>query len=135
MSLQHESHEFIADNIFAGTQVQPVVADEVLLATGQGILTRGTAIGKKDNGEYVVVALDVPEDDPDPAVPGVAINAILAETTDTGDDADQTAIPAPGYFTGEFNERAITFGEGETADDYRDAARAKGIFFKDTVPA
>lgn len=124
MTLKHESHEFVADNLFAGTQVQPVVAGEIILAEGQGILTRGTVVGKNAAGQYEMV-------DTDASVP-VAVDAVLAETTDTG---DTDPVPAPGYFTGEFNERALVFGGTDGADEYRDAARTKGIFFKDTVPA
>lgn len=123
MALQHESVECLADNLFAGTQVQPVVADEVLLASGQGVLLRGSVLGKKADGQYVLVDSAGDAKEPD---------AILAETTDTGED---DPVPAPGYFTGEYNERALIFGGSDDADAHRAAARAKGIFFKDTVPA
>lgn len=123
MALQHESVEFVADNLFAGTQVQPVVADEVILAAGQGVLQRGSVLGKNATGEFLLVDSAGDAKEPD---------AILAETTDTGTDGP---VPAPGYFTGEYNERALIFGGDDDADTHRDAARAKGIFFKDTVPA
>lgn len=123
MALQHDSVECLADNLFAGTQVQPVVADEVLLASGQGVLLRGSVLGKKADGQYMLVDSAGGAKEPD---------AILAETTDTGED---DPVPAPGYFTGEYNERALIFGGSDDADAHRDAARAKGIFFKDTVPA
>lgn len=124
MALQHESVEFVADNLFAGTQVQPVVADEVILAAGQGVLQRGTVLSKNSDGKFVIVNSGA-----EPAVD--TVDAILAETTDTADGD----VPAPGYFTGEYNERALIFGGDDDADTHRDAARAKGIFFKDTVPA
>lgn len=125
MALQHESVEFVADNLFAGTQVQPVVADEVILAAGQGILQRGTVLSKTNGGEFVIVNSGA-----DPVAN--TVDAILAETTDTGDSG---AVPAPGYLTGEYNERALIFGGSDDADTHRDAARSNGIFFKDTVPA
>lgn len=115
-----ETYTTGADNLFAGTQVQPVVADEVVIASGQGVLVRGTAIGVNSDGKYEIV-------DSEGSVTEVA--AILAETVDaTNDDR-----PAPAYFTGEFNKNAIVFGGSDTVDDYIEQARSRGIFFKDTV--
>lgn len=124
MALQHASVDFVADNLFAGTQVQPVVADEVLLKSGQGVLQRGSVLSKGASGFVLVNSEAEP--------PVITVDAILAETTDTG---TASSVPAPGYFTGEYNERALFFGGDDDADTHRDAARAKGIFFKDTVPA
>lgn len=131
MPLQDTFDSPTPDNLFAGTQVQPVVANEVLLQAGLGLLIRGTVLGKiTADGEAVPVNSAV-----DPADGSEDVYAILAEDTDTGDTGGGDPIPAPGYFTGEFNENALTFGGTDTADTHRDAARALGIFFKENVPA
>lgn len=125
MPLQ-SSETFEPDNLFAGTQVASVVADEVTLAADQGVLVRGTVLGKvTSSGECVIV---------DSATEGTSagsgvVYAVLAEDTDT----TGAATPAPAYFTGEYNERELVFGGTDTADDHRDAAKKIGIFFKDTI--
>lgn len=121
MAMQ-ETYTLNADNLFAGTQVQPVVADEVIVASGAGVLVRGTALGLDADGKYNIV---------DSGGDVTAVVAILAETV----DATSEDRPAPAYFTGEFNKNSIVFGGTDTADDHIDAARARGIFFKDAVKA
>lgn len=114
---------FTPDNLFAGTQVQPVVADEVVIASGAGVLTRGTVLGKITASDKCVAV--------DNALTNGAENiyAILAEDV----DATSADVTTAGYFTGEYNESALTFGGDDTAADHKDAARAIGIFFKTNV--
>ncbi len=57
--------------------------------------------------------------------------AILAEDCDaSGGDAECVA-----YYTGDFNEDAITFGSGHTAASVKDALRARGIHLHNPVNA
>lgn len=128
MSLQNSYTSPTPDNLFAGTQVQPVVADEVQLQAGNGVLARGTVLGKITASDQAVAVDSVATDG------SQTVYAILAEDTDTGDSAGDP-VAAPGYFTGEYNELYLMFGGTDTADTHRDDARALGIFFKDTVPA
>lgn len=122
MAMQ-ETYTTGADNLFAGTQVQPVVADAVTIAEGQGVLVRGTALGQVTaTGKFVAVD-STAEDGSDVLV------AILAETVDATNGDIETAA----YFTGEFNQNALVFGGSDTYEDHKDAARARGIFMKDTV--
>jgi len=58
-----------------------------------------------------------------------AIYGILAEDT----DASLAATECPVYLGGEFSEDALTFASGDTADDFRDAAREIGILFRTNV--
>jgi len=58
-------------------------------------------------------------------------DGILVEDT----DASAADIDTGVYIAGEFNENAITFGAGHTADSVRDALRLKGIYLKKGVPA
>ena len=125
MSLQDTANSPTPDNLFAGTQVQPVVADEVIIATAAGAVTRGTVLGK-----ITATGLYVPVDSGATNGSETAV-AVLAEDTDATDDDK----PAPGYFTGEYNENALTFGGTDTAEDHRDALAARGIFLKSNVPA
>lgn len=55
-----------------------------------------------------------------------APRAILAADVDASEE-DKTA---PVYFTGEFNEDALTFGGSDDADTHREALRELGIFLK-----
>lgn len=58
-------------------------------------------------------------------------DAILVEATDaTAEDIDVGL-----YVGGEFNENAITFGAGHSADSVRDALRDKGIILKKGIAA
>lgn len=116
---------FAYDNLFAGTQVQPVVADEVTILSGAGVLSRGTVLGKVTaSGKCVAV-------DNSLANGAQTVYAILAEDV----DATSADVVTAAYFTGEFNTTALTFGGDDTAADHKDAARGLGIFFKTNVPA
>ena len=124
MALQ-ETETFIPDNLFAGTQVQPVVADEVVIATGAGVVVRGTVLGLiTASGKYAPVDSSKSDGSQSPV-------AVLSETV----DATSADAVSAGYFTGEFNSRALVFGGTDTAATHTAAARARGLFFKDTVPA
>lgn len=124
MSLQ-SSETFERDNLFAGG-VQPVNAKSVTLAADQGVLVRGTVLGKvTSTGNCVVVdsALEAT------AAGSGVVYAVLAEDTDT----TGAVVPAPSYITGDFNERELVFGGTDTADTHRDAAQKIGIYFRDTI--
>ena len=55
---------------------------------------------------------------------------LLADT-----DASAGPVPCPVYFSGEFDENAITYGTGWNADAVRAALRGVGIFLKRSVTA
>lgn len=124
MAIQ-ESFSYVADNLFAGTQVQPVVADEVVLDKGiDGEVVRGTVLGRiTASGNYVPVDSTATDGSEVPA-------CILAETVTVSSTADK---PAPAYFTGEFNQDALVFGGSDTFEDHKEALRARGIFLKSAV--
>lgn len=124
MAMQ-ETETLEVSNLFAGTQVQPVVADEVVLdRSAAGEVVRGTVLGQiTESGNFVPVDSSAEDGSENPV-------AILAETTKVTADADKAA---PGYFTGEFNQRALVFGGSDTFDKHKAALRARGIFLKDVV--
>lgn len=115
-----ETYTKTADNLFAGTQVMPVVAGTgTIAAAGEGaepLVLRGTLLTTADGKTYTPAGA---EDD---------VLAVLA-----ADVANDTAVEAPLYLTGEFNKRAL-IADGDI-DDYVLSARKAGIFIKDTVAA
>lgn len=124
MAIQ-ENLSCAADNLFAGTQVQPVVADVVVLDKSiNGDVVRGTVLGRiTASGRYVPVNSIATDGS------GVPV-CILAETVTVSSTADK---PAPAYFTGEFNQDALVFGGSDTFEDHKEALRARGIFLKSAV--
>lgn len=107
-----ETNTFTPDNLFAATQVMPVVADSLSVAKS-GVLARGTLLTAA--GAVVSAAADV--------------YAVLAEEVDTTDAAKEAAV----YLTGEFNENALTVGGSLSVADCKAAARKVGIFIKKNV--
>lgn len=106
---------YAPDNLIAGEY--PRVARKVTIATGAN-LAQGSLLGKiTASGKYVLSASAGVDGSQTP-------DAILAEAADAA-TADVQAIV---YFSGEFNELALTFGAGHTADAVRDGLRAKSIF-------
>jgi hypothetical protein len=100
----------------------------VILA-GAGALPKGRVLGKilegADAGKYTsVLSTAVDGSENADCVLGVAVDA-------TGADD----VASAGYFTGDLNSNALTFGGADTVATHTDAMRAKGMFVKDNVPA
>lgn len=108
MAMQ-ETYSLEKDNLFAATQVMPVVADKLTVAKS-GALKRGTLLTAA--GAAVTAAADV--------------YAVLAEDVDTTDAAKDAAV----YLTGEFNQNALIVGGSISVADCKAAARKIGIFIK-----
>lgn len=114
---------FERDNLFAGG-VQPVVTGPIVIASGQN-LTRGTVLGiVTATGEGTIVNSAATDGSQTPY-------AILQEDVDATSEAKAASI----YFTGEFNENALTFGGTDTADTHRKKLREIGIFLKSNQEA
>ena len=111
MAMQ-ERYETTVDNLFAASQIMPVVADKLNIAQA-GIVKRGTLVTAA--GAAVTTAADV--------------YAVLAEDVDTTDRAVDAAV----YLTGEFNENALTVGGSITVADCKAAARKLSIFIKPSI--
>ena len=113
---------FTPDNLFAG-KVQPVVSGSETI-TGAD-LVRGTVLGQvTSDGKCVAV-------DDSLANGAQNVYAVLAEDA----AASGADVVAAVYYTGEFNESALVFGDDDTAADHKRAARDVGIFFKTAVSA
>jgi Bacteriophage lambda head decoration protein D len=116
------SEVYIPDNLFAG-HVMPKVDDSLIVASGQGVLARGTLLGLVTATGKAKVVSKTANDGSE------KVYAVLAENIDTtnGD------VLAPVYLTGEFNENALTVAAGNTVAEHKASARAVGIFIKSTL--
>lgn len=111
------------DNLIAG-ELQPV-SQNITLKGNQGILRRGTILGKDKTGVYVVSKATATDGSEKSLV-------VLVDTYDTG-SGDVSG--AGGYFTGEFNANRIIMDASWTLETLRDAARPLALFFQDVVNA
>lgn len=122
MSLVKTTESFDPDNLFAGW-VQPVNSDSGIILTGQGVLVRGTVLGKITASKKLKVVDSAQSDG------SQLVYCVLAEDVDTT-SADAVA---PIYLTGEFNKNELVFGGSDDAATHEIQARNIGIFFKDVV--
>lgn len=114
---------FNKDNIFAASQVQPVVATAATVLSGEGVLARGSVMGRVSaSGKLKLV--DSTENDGSEKPYG-----ILADSVDAT-SADATGVI---FLTGEFNSDALIFGGTDTAADHEAEARKIGLFFKTNI--
>ena len=117
-----ESTSSAPDNLIAG--YSNVIAIEVTVASGEGILGRGSVLGKiTASGLYDLVNSAGPNDGSRTAA------AILAEDIDATDDDVVTTA----YFEGEFNEGALVFGGTDDADTHRATLQGLGIYLRSAV--
>lgn len=112
----------IPDNLVAGHS--NLVEERVTLASGQN-LTRGALLGQITAGGNFVHSLSASSDGSE------APQAILIQDTDASGGDVEVMV----YVHGEFNENAVVFGTGHTADSVRAALRARGIYLKANLPA
>lgn len=102
------------DNLIAGEF--PRVARKITVATGANLVA-GAVLGKiTASGKYILSASAAVDGSQTP-------DTILAEDAAAA-SADVEAIA---YFSGEFNELALTYGAGHTASSVRDTLRDKSI--------
>ncbi len=116
------SESYTPDQLHAGDF--PIRTLDVTIASGQN-LTRGALLGKiTASGKYVLSLAAAADGSQTPV-------AILAEDVDaTG--GDKSGIV---YVSGDFNENAITYGTGHTADSVRAGLRDLNIYLHKPVSA
>lgn len=114
------------DNLIGGLEPKALTTG-VSVASGQGILKRGTVLGFVEEKDLTVVGSAVAEGKERTA------SFILARDVDTGTKTG-TPVSAVAYQTGMFNRNALTVAEGYTltAKDEH-ALRTGGIFLTDSV--
>ena len=110
------------DNLIAGEY--PRVGRMVTIASGAN-LTKGAVLGKiTASGKYKLSASAASDGSEAPDV-------ILAEDAAAA-SADVQAVV---YFSGEFNELALTLGTGHTAASIKAGLRGKNIYLRANQPA
>ena len=107
------------DNLFAASQMMPVDADSLQIASGQN-LKRGSLVTAAG------VLCTNPAADAGQEIEADEVYAVLAEDCDATEAAKDAAV----YLTGDYNENHIIVGEGATAADFKVSARKVGIFIK-----
>lgn len=112
---------FVPDNLIVDGSV-PILTKAVKLSAGQGILKRGTVLGKITvSGQYKIVNSTNVDGSQD-------ADCILADDVDTA-----TSVVAVAYTSGHFNRKALVFGGSDTADTHEARLRELGIFLSDNV--
>jgi hypothetical protein len=116
------TESYTPDRLHAGDF--PIRTLDVTIASGQN-LVRGALLGKiTASGKYVLSLAAAADGSQTPV-------AILAEDVDaTG--GDKSGIV---YISGDFNENAITYGTGHTADSVRAGLRDLNIYLHKPVSA
>lgn len=110
--------EFITDKLFAGLEV-PVLTGFAEIKSGQGVIKRGTLIGKSSDGGFYIMGSSEAAD--------IVPYGILADTVDTTDEKVNTTV----YLSGIFNRSAVFLSEGEDISDYEYEFRKLSIYFRD----
>ncbi len=114
MPASFSTTSFTPDRLVVGGEIR---TRSVTVATGQGVLARGTVLGKiTTGGKYAKSASGSSDGSQTP-------DCILTEDV----DATSADVVVPAYFTGDFNDAAIILGAGHTADSIREGLRTKGI--------
>ena len=111
------------DNLFSNV-MQPAIRGIEKLVAG-GSVVRGQALGQITSSKSLT-ALDVDNNDG-----SNTIYAIAAETVDNS--AGGATVDILVYYSGQFNQDALTFASGETAATHKSAARKLNIFFEKSI--
>ena len=109
--------EYKPCNLIAGEY--PRIERIITIASGSA-LTKGSVLGRVTaSGKFILSEGDATDGSETP-------NAILAEDVDASAEDKQAVV----YFSGEFNENALTLGSSFTLDDIRAGLRSKSIFLR-----
>jgi len=117
---------YTPDSLIGGTE-KGIVIKGITLAKNQGVVQRGTVLGK-----ITASGLCKPVDNAQTDGTEV-VYCILTDDVDTGSGAATEDFPATAYFSGVFNQNALIFGGDDTYADHQDKLRELGIFLKDTI--
>lgn len=110
------------DNLIADSK-HPIDVRSVVIASGQGMLSRGTVIG-------ILTA----------SGKGAKVDNSKTDGTQTAnciltDDIDATSgdVTTTAYISGSFNRGALVFGGDDTAAEHETKLRELGIILKDMI--
>lgn len=121
MNPRFSTETYSPDRLIAGDH--PVMTKTVTIKEGED-LKRGAVLGKDGDGKYLLSLAAASDGSEDPV-------AILAQDVDASDADTEAGI----YEAGEFNEDALTFGDGHDADSVRDDLRALSIYLRKPISA
>ena len=111
--------EYKPCNLLAGEY--PRIERIITIASGSA-LTKGSVLGRVTaSGKFILSESDATDGSETP-------DAILAEDVDASAEDKQAIV----YFSGEFNENALTLGTGHTVESIRAGFRSKSIFLRST---
>lgn len=113
-NLRSLAGEYIPNSLIADTSF-PIQTGGVKLKNNQGVLLRGTVVGKDSSGVFV------------PADTTVSAYGILTDDIDT---TSEEAVTAVVYLSGSFNRSALIFGGETNAETHEETLRTKGIYLK-----
>ena len=109
--------EYKPCNLIAGEY--PRIERIITIASGSA-LTKGSVLGRVTaSGKFILSESDTTDGSETP-------DTILAEDVDASEEDKQAVV----YFSGEFNENALTLGGSFTLDDIRAGLRSKSIFLR-----
>lgn len=109
--------EYKPCNLIAGEY--PRIERIITIASGSA-LTKGSVLGRVTaSGKFILSESDATDGSETP-------DAILAEDVDASEEDKQAVV----YFSGEFNENALTLGTGHTLESIRAGLRSKSIFLR-----
>ena len=109
--------EYKPCNLIAGEY--PRIERIITIASGSA-LTKGAVLGRITvSGKFILSAAGASDGSETP-------DAILAEDVDASAEDKQAVV----YFSGEFNETALTLGNGHTLESIRAGLRSKSLFLR-----
>ncbi|WP_421663636.1 head decoration protein [Lysinibacillus telephonicus] len=118
MNLVSNVSEFKYDSLIANVSF-PIQTAAIALASGNGLLVRGSVLGKTADNSIILVGGETT----------ATAEFILAEDVDTGDTAGST-VNAIVYVSGAFNRNALVFDGTATANDCEEDLKKFGIYLK-----
>ena len=114
--------EFTPDSLIVSASV-PLITGGVKLAPKQGVLIRGSLIGKASDGLYYQTGSVIGE-------VTVGASGVLTDNVDTGDSSATLSVIATQYVSGLFNKNALTIKTPSTVDGFEDKLRELGIYME-----
>ena len=110
--------EFKPDHLIADTKIAPL-ALEIKVKKGQGVLLRGSVLGREETTKTCVLVDSTSLDESkDPF-------CILTDDVDTTEEVITT-----GYFTGVYHKEALIFGGDDTVETHENRLRELNLYLK-----
>lgn len=92
----------------------------VKVASGQGILSRGSILGKAENNSIILVGGETT----------AVAQYILADVVDTT-DAPSSTVSAVVYVSGAFNRNCLVVAKEGSVDEHEESLKKFGIYLKE----